>query len=140
MDGRLAGEQSDRAPLRFVSGALLGFLWLDGFLVGILAVAFLQLTIGSVAFPISALLAAVANYVLLWCSATLTAGAARYGALVAFAVAFFVAAAGGPGGDVVVPQDWRAFLLLALGIAAPAFAGYAGVLPTPDAAPKGAGE
>lgn len=132
MDGRLA------------SRCLLGFLWFDGFLVGILAVGFLQLTIGSVAFPISALLAVVANYLLLWCSSTLTTGAARYGALIAFAVAFFVAAAGGPGGDVVVPQDWRAFLLLALGIAAPAFAGYAGLLPTPDTrsdnASEGAGE
>ncbi len=128
----MTSSRPGRARSRFVSGALLGFLWLDGFLVGILAVAFLQLTIGSVAFPISALVAAMANYVLLWCSATLTAGSAKYGALIAFAIAFFVAAAGGPGADVVVPQDWRAFLLLGLGVAAPAFAGYAGLLPTPD--------
>lgn len=124
--------------------ALLGFLWLDGFLVGIAAVAFLQLSIGSVAFPISALAAAVANYLLLWCSATLTDGSAKYGALGAFALAFFLIAAGGPGGDAVIPQDWRAFLLLGLGIAAPAFAGYARLLPAPDtrsaAGTEGAGE
>ncbi|ORM35840.1 hypothetical protein BFL43_08580 [Williamsia sp. 1135] len=114
---------------------LLGFLWIDGFLVGILGVAFLQLSIGSVAFPISALAAGLANYVLLWFSATLTAGPAKFGALVAFAVAFFVSAAGGPGGDAVIPQDWRSFLLLALGVAAPMFAGYAGLLPASETPP-----
>jgi hypothetical protein len=91
-----------------------------------------------VAFPVSALAAAVANCVLLWCSATLTAGSAKYGALGGFALAFFVAAAGGPGGDALIPQDWRSFLLLGLGIGVPVFAGYAGLLPPTDPKPDGA--
>ncbi|PHV64453.1 hypothetical protein CSW57_24160, partial [Williamsia muralis] len=41
--------------------ALLVLLWLDGFLVGIASVAFLQLTIGTVQMPISAVVAAAAN-------------------------------------------------------------------------------
>jgi hypothetical protein len=110
---------------------LLGLLWIDGFLVGILTVAFLQLTIGSVQVPISALVAAVANCVLLWCSATLTEGPGRFGALVGFGIAFFIAAASGPGGDAVMAQDWRAFALLGLGVGVPVFLSYAGVLPGP---------
>jgi hypothetical protein len=31
-----------------------------------------------------------------------------------------------------MPQDWRAFALLGLGVGIPAFVSYAGVLPTPS--------
>ena len=112
--------------------ALLVFLWLDGFLVGIASVAFLQLTIGTVQIPISAVAAAAANCVLLWCCATLTETMARFGALIAFGLAFFVATASGPGGDALMPQDWRAFALLGLGVGVPAFVSYAGLLPAAD--------
>jgi hypothetical protein len=112
--------------------ALLGLLWLDGFLVGIVTVAFLQLTIGTVQLPITAIVAAGANCLLLWCSATLTDGTARFGALIAFGLAFFVATASGPGGDALMPQDWRAFALLGLGVGVPAVVSYAGLLPTAD--------
>ena len=114
--------------------ALLVLLWLDGFLVGIASVAFLQLTIGTVQVPISAVVAAAANCVLLWCCATLTDSTGRFGALIAFGLAFFVATASGPGGDALMPQDWRAFALLGLGVGVPAFVSYAGLLPPADTA------
>jgi len=124
----MASAVMSSAPVRWT---LLGLLWVDGFLVGVLALAFLPLHIGSVPFPISAVLAAIANYILLWCSATLVEGVARFGALIAFMIAFFVLAAGGPGGDIVVPQDLTVFLLLGLGLVVPVFAAFAGLLPDP---------
>ncbi|HEY9314193.1 facilitated glucose transporter [Williamsia sp.] len=123
-------------PGSLVRWALLGLLWLDGFLVGVMALAFLPLHIGSVPFPISAVLAAIANCILLWCSATLSEGFARFGALIAFMIAFFVLAAGGPGGDIVVPQDLTVFLLLGLGLVAPVFVAFTGWLPDTKGAAK----
>jgi len=78
---------------------------------------FLPLRIGVVPFPITILLAAVSTPWLVRNAAALSGSrAAAAVPLVAWVVALLAFGIGGPGGDVLLPADWRSMVLLAAGI------------------------
>lgn len=101
---------------------LVALLVFDGFLCAILSVMFLGLHIGAVQFPITILLAAVVNLLLVIAVRTETE---RFGLamlpLGAWLVGFVACLAGGPGGDGLAMADWR-ILLLPIAALAPAAA------------------
>ncbi|MDQ3760374.1 MAG: hypothetical protein M3460_01310 [Actinomycetota bacterium] len=78
---------------------------------------YLPLRVGVVPFPITILLAAVSTPWLVRSAAEL--GGPRWVAavpLVAWVLALGVLGIGGPGGDVLLPADWRSALLLGCGL------------------------
>lgn len=93
---------------------VLAVLVLDSVLLALVELLFLPLYVGSVKFPIAALLAAVATPVLVRQAAAVSRRAAAVPLVVWFVVVFAVGL-GGPGGDIVLPGDWRSLLLLAAG-------------------------
>lgn len=103
-----------------VSRATLAVLIFDGFLCGILSVLFLPTYLGSVPFPVSALLAGVANVMLLFAARKVAdQPLAIASPLIAWGVAILVCMLGGPGGDVLLLADWRTALLLLGGLVPP---------------------
>jgi hypothetical protein len=92
-------------------------LVLDAVLLAVLELLFLPLRIGGVAMPVTAVLAAVSTPWLVHSAAAL-GGPARVAAvpLVAWVVALLVFGVAGPGGDVLLPANWRSMLLLGAGI------------------------
>lgn len=97
-----------------VSRATLAVLIFDGFLCGILSVFFLPTYLGPVPFPVSALLAGIANVTLLFAARKVAEKPLAIASpLIGWFVAILVCMFGGPGGDVLLLADWRtAFLLL----------------------------
>lgn len=100
-----------------VSGATVAVLVFDGFACGVLSVFFLPTYLGSVQFPISALLGGVANVALVLAARKV---AERRIAVAAPLIGWFVAVVlcmlGGPGGDVLLLADWRTMLLIVAGV------------------------
>lgn len=100
-----------------VSLIVLVVLVLDALLLAVVELLYLPLWIGAVPFPITVALAAVSTP---W----LVRGAAALGGppwvaavpLVAWLVALLGFGIAGPGGDVLLPADWRSLLLMAGGI------------------------
>ncbi|EME20498.1 hypothetical protein [Rhodococcus triatomae] len=110
----IAATDSERG---IVDRLLLALLVFDGFLTALLAVLFLPVHVGSVAMPVSALLAGVVNVLLVWCARSVGSGVGQASwPLVAWFVGFLVCLVGGPGGDRLLPADWRTLLLLAVGL------------------------
>lgn len=103
-----------------VDRLILALLVFDGFLTALLAVLFLPTHIGAVAVPVSALVAGVVNVLLVRGARSVTdsVGQATW-PLVAWFVGFLVCMVGGPGGDRLLPADWRTLLLLAVGLLPP---------------------
>lgn len=91
---------------------VVALLVVDGLICAVLSVLFLGMYIGSVPFPISILVAAVANLLLVMAVRTETGslGKATW-PLVAWAVGFVLCLAGGPGADQLAVADWRILLL-----------------------------
>lgn len=89
-----------------------GILAFDGFLVALFAVFFLPQWIGSIPFPISGLLAGLANAVLVVMGIRALGRSYGIAPLVGFGVGLLVCMIGGPGGDVLVPNDWRMLVLV----------------------------
>lgn len=122
--------------MRPVDRFLLALLVVDGFVVGLLSVAFAYLRVGGVAFPVAAVLAGVVNCVLLWLTAAISDGPARYLPLLAWLLALVVGALPGPGGDMVLSPDGALMLptlgLLAIGAGLPFVLVRSGRLPAPD--------
>ncbi|WP_439029491.1 facilitated glucose transporter [Gordonia terrae] len=121
---------------RALDRALLGFLVLDGFVVGLLSVAFTYQRFGGVALPVAAIVAGLLNVVLLWLAAGFTATAWRYGPLGAWGLVVLVAGGlPGPGGDVVLTPSgnflWQTVLLLVLGAGPTVALIWSGRLPEP---------
>ncbi|EGD56871.1 hypothetical protein [Gordonia neofelifaecis] len=98
----------------------LGVLTVSGFLLGILTAAFLLVRIGSFPFPITALIAGVVNVLILKIAETYTKSAWQYAPLIAwtFVTAMAMLPVFGNGSLI---GDWRLLLLLACGLALPAF-------------------
>lgn len=96
------------APRRGVVALLVA----DGALCAVLSVLFLGLYIGAVPFPITILLAAVVNLLLVMAvhRETGSLGTAVL-PLVAWGVGLLLCLVGGPGGDQLVMADWRILLL-----------------------------
>jgi hypothetical protein len=103
---------------RSLLGALLaGLLVFNGLLTLVLEVLFLPSYIGSIPFPITAGVAAVVNVLLVLGMGTVVA---RPGAmsmpLLAWLFGFLICSTGGPGGDVLLADNWTTPLLLACGL------------------------
>lgn len=106
-------------------GIVLGLLAVDGVISAILGALFLQIRLGGVPFPISALVSGLANALLVWVGLQWTSSV-RLAALALWTWLFTLAAMTltGPGGDVVFGgpgfDHWSVALLLVLGVLPPA--------------------
>lgn len=99
---------------------VLALLVFDGFLTAILAVLFLPAHLGSVPMPVSAVVAGVVNVLLVAGARSVTDRVGRAALpLLAWFVGFLLCMVGGPGGDGLLPADWRTLLLLVLGVVPP---------------------
>lgn len=105
------------APSGFLDRIVLALLVFDGFLTAILAVLFLPVRVGEVPVPLSALVAALVNVLLVVGARSVTDRPGRAALpLLGWFVGFAVCMVGGPGGDAVLLADWRTLLLLAGGL------------------------
>jgi hypothetical protein len=104
---------------------VLTLLTVDGVLSALAGALLLPLYLGSVAFPISALVCGLLNAALVWAAlqwttSTRVAAAPLWGFLAAVLVLTF----GGPGGDAVFRgpgiMDFRSLLFIVVGVAPPA--------------------
>jgi hypothetical protein len=89
----------------------------DAVALAVVELLYLPLRVGAVPFPITILLAAVGTPWLVRSAAEL--GGPRVVAavpLVVWVLALGVLGVGGPGGDVLLPADWRSALLLGGGM------------------------
>lgn len=117
-----ARQHPDLTPLRSV---VLTLLAIDGVLSAVAAAFFLPLRIGSVAFPISALLSGLVNAALVWAALQWTSSH-RLAALPLWTWLLTVGglALGGPGDDIVFGgvgiTEYAPLLLLVLGALPPA--------------------
>jgi hypothetical protein len=125
--GRLArGAARQHPDLTFLRPAVLALLAIDGVLSAVAAAFFLPLRIGSVPFPISALLSGLVNAALVW-AALEWASSPRVAALPLWSWLLTVAGLtfGGPGDDIVFGgvgvMEYAALLLIVLGALPPAY-------------------
>ncbi|MGW5643307.1 hypothetical protein ACWEV3_17140 [Saccharopolyspora sp. NPDC003752] len=92
---------------------LLGFLLLNAVLLALIELLFLPSYIGSVQFPVTAALAAVTTPLLVAEAARISPRRRIAGApLLVWFATVFVFGLFGPGGDIVLLNDWRALLLI----------------------------
>lgn len=119
----IARQHPDLTPLRPV---VLTLLAIDGVLSAVAAAFFLPLRIGSVAFPISALLSGLVNAGLVWAALRWTSSP-RVAALPLWCWLLTVAGLtfGGPGDDIVFGgvgiMEYAPLLLIVLGALPPAW-------------------
>jgi hypothetical protein len=119
---RAARQHPDLSPLRPV---VLTLLAIDGVLSAVAAAFFLPLRIGSVPFPISALVSGLVNAALVWAALKWTS-VPRVAALPLWCWLLTVAALtfGGPGDDIVFGgvgvMEYAPLLLIVLGAVPPA--------------------
>jgi hypothetical protein len=96
---------------------LIGLLAVYAAVFAVLEVLYLPVYIGGVAVPFGALAAALTNAGLVhaakWFTTRTSIAAIP---VLAWLVAVLIMASGGPGGDVLVPGDWRILLLFGLGL------------------------
>ncbi|CAM2950245.1 hypothetical protein [Skermania piniformis] len=93
---------------------LVGLLIVAGFLTAIGEVAYLMWYLGPVAFPVSAVAAAVINVLLVRAAQPVTS---RPGLpLAAWGIGFAGCLFTGPGGDILLPVAWQTPLLLVAGV------------------------
>lgn len=120
MTGGAAAKTEHLDVLGRVTLAVLVF---DGFLCAVLSVLFLPLYLGATPFPISILVAAVVNLVLV-IAARSTTGRSGSAALplLAWSLGFLLCMFGGPGGDVLLLASvWTLLLFLGALIPSAAF-------------------
>ena len=91
-------------------------LVLDAIMLAATEELFLPLRVGAVPIPVTILLAAVTTPWLVRSAAALCGPSAAAVPLVAWVSAVLVFGLGGPGGDILLPDDWRSLLLLSAGI------------------------
>ncbi len=105
-------------------GIVLGLLAADGVISAVLGALFLQVRLGSVPFPVSALISGLVNALLVWVGLQWTSSL-RLAALPVWTWLFTLAVMTftGPGGDVVFGgpgfDQWSAAVLLVLGALPP---------------------
>ncbi|MGW5384669.1 hypothetical protein [Nocardia sp. NPDC003963] len=103
-----------------VGPVLIAVLVVDAVIALTLEVLYLPLYIGSVAVPLSAVIAAPVNVALVWAAATVTTrSTVLFLPIAAWLAAFLVAASRGPGGDVPLRSDLPTLLLFLCGAVAP---------------------
>ncbi|MBF6169029.1 hypothetical protein IU486_30445 [Streptomyces gardneri] len=126
MTTKVDDQAGDRAPAasaaRFPFGAVLGsviivLLILDALITLALEVLYLPTYLGSLAFPVSVVVAGVVNVLLVAGVGSVSSRPAVLGLpLVAWVFGFLVCASTGPGGDILLGSDWRTALLLFSGL------------------------
>lgn len=99
--------------------ALLVLLFIDGVVVGIASVAFVNPYIGTVAAPIGIGVAAIGNALLVWLASGFADPPLNWLPLAGWGIVIALAVGTGPGGDVLFVSDWRVAALIVAGIAAP---------------------
>ena len=129
MGGRLARVGARQHPdltlspddTRALRAVVLTLLAVDGTISAVLAAFFLQLRLGPVPFPVSALLSGVLNTALVWAALQWTSSP-RLAALPLWAWLATVAGLTfpGPGDDAVFSAEWALLLLIVLGALPPA--------------------
>ncbi|WP_305094368.1 hypothetical protein [Prescottella sp. R16] len=107
-----ADTETAGTPTATESRTTLALLTFDGFLCAVLSVLFLPAYLGTTPFPVAILVAAVVNLLLVlgarkFTDNALAAAVPLFGWLFGFGVCIL----GGPGGDVLVFEDWRTLLL-----------------------------
>ncbi|WP_206615784.1 hypothetical protein [Rhodococcus xishaensis] len=112
-----APSSTETLPTVAESRTTLALLTLDGFLCAVLTVLFLPAYIGTAPFPVSILVAAGVNLLLVvgarqFTDRVLVAALPLFGWLFGFGICTI----GGPGGDVLVFEDWRTLLLFVAAI------------------------
>ncbi|MBF6339442.1 hypothetical protein IU450_26625 [Nocardia abscessus] len=110
-----------RLPVSVALGQVIVVLLIFDALVTLaLEVLYLPTYLGSLAFPVSVVAAGVVNVLLVAGVRTVTRRPAVLGLpVVAWAFGFLVCASRGPGGDVLLGNDWRTALLLFSGLLPP---------------------
>ncbi|WP_410587698.1 hypothetical protein [Amycolatopsis sp. lyj-23] len=98
--------------LTLEQGLLLALLVVDTVLLALLELFFLPLRAGVVPVPVTVLVGAVTTPWLVWSVAKLVRPALSWVPLAVWVLVVFGVGLLGPGGDVVLIQDWRALLLL----------------------------
>ncbi len=98
--------------LTLEQGLLLALLAVDTVLLALLELFFLPLRIGVVPVPVTVLVGAVTTPWLVWTTAKLVRPALSWVPLALWVLVVFGVGLLGPGGDLVLIQDWRALLLL----------------------------
>lgn len=99
-----------------VSGLVLVALLVDAVLLAAVELLYLPLRIGAIPFPITILLAAVTTPLLVRSAARLSGAGVAASPLLVWVAAVLVVGAAGPGGDVLLPADWRSLALLGGGM------------------------
>jgi hypothetical protein len=100
-----------------VGGLLAGVLTFNGLLSFAVEVLYLPTYIGSVPFPISAAFAAVGNILLVMGMGSVVSRPAPMALpVLAWLVGFVICLSSGPGGDVMLTNDWTTPLFLACGV------------------------
>ncbi|WP_446225849.1 hypothetical protein ACTWPB_12715 [Nocardia sp. IBHARD005] len=108
-------------PEPLISGLIVVLLFVAALITLALEVLFLPLYIGSLAFPVVALLAAPINIALVYGMESVTDRVGfTFAPIVVWVFGFLVCASRGPGGDVMLGDDGRTLLLFACGVLAPA--------------------
>ncbi|MGU3293762.1 facilitated glucose transporter [Williamsia sp. M5A3_1d] len=108
---------------------LLGVLAVDGFVVGLLSLAFVNSYVGSVPMPVTAVVGGAINGLLIWLAAGLGGGSLRFLPLAGWLLAVAIGLLGGPGGDALLFGDWRTLLLVGVGVGVPVVLSWSGRLP-----------
>lgn len=98
--------------LTLEQGLLLALLVLDTVLLAVLELFFLPLRIGAVPVPVTVLVGAVTTPWLVSTTAKLVRSGLSWVPLAVWVLVVFGVGLLGPGGDLVLIQDWRALLLL----------------------------
>jgi hypothetical protein len=93
-----------------------------GFVLGVVTVFYLNVLVGTMPLPVSALAAAVGNVVLLQFAAQITDSPWRYAPMISWMLVALVALLPGVNGNGALIYDWRALLLLFCGVGLPALA------------------
>ena len=103
--------------MRVAAIGILVVLVFDAVLLAAVELLYLPLRVGTVPLPITILLALVSTPWLVRSAAELDGPPAVAAVpLVTWVAAMLVFGAAGPGGDVLLPADWRSLALLAAGI------------------------
>ncbi|MGY0501384.1 hypothetical protein ACWZHB_23095 [Nocardia sp. FBN12] len=108
-------------PDPLISGLIVVLLCVDALITLAVEVLFLPTYLGSVPFPVVALLAAPINVALVYGMESVTDRIGfTFAPIVVWVFGFLVCASRGPGGDVMLGSDGRTLLLFACGVLAPA--------------------
>ncbi|MBB5912513.1 hypothetical protein BJY24_001380 [Nocardia transvalensis] len=115
---RAGGAAGVRPPgWEGLGGVLAGVLVFDGLLSLALEVLYLPTYLGATPFPITLLVAAVVNVLLVMGMGVVASRPAALALpLLAWLLGYLICATGGPGGDVMLTDSWTSPALLACGL------------------------